>query len=174
MRRIWCWSKANSVAIKHLGQGRFSPSVNVETLEIKPCSENGYQEVSLSTKWYMKIADFWDLKAIFSLDTRKLSSSFLFSFHIISVHKVFLNMFLNNDEESAEAKSWTHEDLTFQKWITDELLPHVPGWWPQRLQCMNLKSNSFAQHKGLCHPALRTHLPVLTKINLPLWQELSI
>lgn len=166
MRRIWCWW--TTLAIQHMGEGisplRIYRNIGNKTLfrEWLPRGKPQHQVM-------------YENKQTF--ETLKLSSSFSFPFCITSVYKMFWNMFLNNDEESAEAKSQTRKDLTSQKWITEEVSLHVcqAGDYSASspLLCMKLKSHSFTQHKGLCHPALRTHLPVLINIILQLWQELS-
>lgn len=92
-----------------------------------------------------------------AFETLKLSSFFSFSFCITLVYQIFWNIFLNNEEESAEAKSWTHKELTLRKWITGKILPYLCQTddynISSSLLCMKLNSNSFSQHKCLLSPS---------------------
>lgn len=114
----------------------------------------------------MKIRRLLRLYSNFFLETLKLPSSFSFTFCINLIYKIFWNMFLKNDEESAEAKGWTHKDLTLQKSTTAEVFPHVcqsddySASCP--LLCMKLKSNSSLSIKA-CHPAHQNKRSTLTR-----------
>lgn len=145
----------NSLAVQHLREGIFSPSINVETLEVKlfrewfPRGKPQYQVMYENRKTFETYSNVF-------LETLKFSSSFSFTFCITLMYKVFWNMFLNN-EESDEAKGWIPKDLTLQKSTTAEVFPHVcqtddySASCP--LLCIKLKSNSSLSIKA-CHPAL--------------------
>ena len=65
------------------------------------------------------------------------------------------NIFPNSDEESAEAKSCTHKDLTLWSWITDKILPHLCPMdnyspWSSIVYEIKLKCFSSAQ-MPFCH-----------------------
>ena len=77
------------------------------------------------------------------------------------------NIFPNSDEESAEAKSCTHKDLTLWSWITDKISPHLcpmdnySPWSPIvyeiKIKCERVKSLScvrlFATPWTVAHQA---------------------
>lgn len=67
---------------------------------------------------------------------------------------MFWNILPNNKEESAEAKSCTHKDLTLQNQITDTILPHLcqmDGYSPWSSIVYEFKFKLQFSTNAFCH-----------------------